>query len=186
MDAANVDLKAFTEEFYFKFTGAHLPPVLDTLSYLVRETACWTEITTLLIPGNNDTDDELGAACGVDRTRTWAGGAAALQRVPSRLQAPRRRGDARVDADARPPNRPRGRTSPHVYTGNVHDTEGGTTYCAACDAPLIVRDWHRILRYDVTDDLGRAARTARARSPGASSTAGGLRSRRVPVRLALA
>jgi pyruvate formate lyase activating enzyme len=59
MDAANVDLKAFTDEFYFKLTGAHLQPVLDTLKYLVHETACWTEITTLLIPGRNDSDDEL-------------------------------------------------------------------------------------------------------------------------------
>jgi pyruvate formate lyase activating enzyme len=59
MDAANVDLKAFTEEFYFKLTGAHLQPVLETLRYLVHETDCWTEITTLLIPGKNDSDGEL-------------------------------------------------------------------------------------------------------------------------------
>ncbi len=63
IDAANVDLKAFTEDFYFKLTGAHLQPVLDTLEYLVQETNVWTEITTLLIPGKNDSDAELEAEC---------------------------------------------------------------------------------------------------------------------------
>ena len=63
MDAANVDLKAFTEEFYFRLTGAHLAPVLDTLKYLVHETDCWTEITTLLIPTKNDSDAEVRAMC---------------------------------------------------------------------------------------------------------------------------
>ena len=61
MDAANVDLKAFTEDFYFQQTGAHLAPVLETLEYLVHETGCWLEITTLLIPGQNDSDAELEA-----------------------------------------------------------------------------------------------------------------------------
>ena len=61
MDAANVDLKAFTEDFYFHLTGSHLQPVLDTLIYLKHETQVWLEITTLLIPGHNDSDEELGA-----------------------------------------------------------------------------------------------------------------------------
>jgi pyruvate formate lyase activating enzyme len=59
MDAANVDLKAFTEQFYYKLTGAHLAPVLETLKYLKHETDVWFEITTLLIPGHNDSDAEL-------------------------------------------------------------------------------------------------------------------------------
>jgi pyruvate formate lyase activating enzyme len=59
MDAANVDLKGFTDEFYFKQTGAHLAPVLDTLQHIVHETSCWLEITTLLIPGHNDSNAEL-------------------------------------------------------------------------------------------------------------------------------
>ena len=72
MDAANVDLKAFTEDFYFKLCGAHLQPVLDTLVYLAHETDVWLEITTLLIPGQNDSDEELDAMCAVDRARTRA------------------------------------------------------------------------------------------------------------------
>ena len=59
MDAVNVDLKAFTEEFYWKITGGHLQPVLDTLTYLKHETDVWVELTTLLIPGKNDSDEEL-------------------------------------------------------------------------------------------------------------------------------
>ncbi|MEI8029950.1 MAG: AmmeMemoRadiSam system radical SAM enzyme, partial [Comamonadaceae bacterium] len=61
MDAANVDLKAFTEDFYFKLTGSHLQPVLDTLVYLKRETEVWFEITTLLIPDHNDSEQEIAA-----------------------------------------------------------------------------------------------------------------------------
>src|SRR5260221_12478947 len=63
MDAANVDLKAFTDEFYYKVCGGKLQPVLDTLVYLVKETQVWTEITTLLIPGKNDSDEEIKAEC---------------------------------------------------------------------------------------------------------------------------
>ncbi|HYI87579.1 MAG TPA: AmmeMemoRadiSam system radical SAM enzyme, partial [Burkholderiales bacterium] len=63
MDAANVDLKGFTDDFYYKICGGRLQPVLDTLVYLVKETAVWTEITTLLIPGKNDSDEELKAQC---------------------------------------------------------------------------------------------------------------------------
>ena len=63
VDAANVGLKAFTEEFYYKLTGAHLAPVLETLKYLKHETQTWFEITTLLIPGYNDSDAELGRMC---------------------------------------------------------------------------------------------------------------------------
>ncbi len=115
MDAANVDLKAFTEEFYFKLTGAHLAPVLDTLRYLVHETSCWTEITTLLIPGHNDSDAELGCAGRVGRTRTRARGAAALQCVPPRLQAAGHCRHARGDAGACPPDRARRRAAPRLH-----------------------------------------------------------------------
>ena len=61
MDAANVDLKGFTEDFYWKICGAHLKPVLETLKYLKHETKVWFEVTTLLIPGQNDSDKELEA-----------------------------------------------------------------------------------------------------------------------------
>ncbi len=156
MDAANVDLKGFTDEFYFRLCGARLQPVLDTLVYLKRETQVWFEITTLLIPGKNDSVEEVTAECDwimrelgpdvplhftafhpdfkmTDLPRTPA---ATLQR--SRQIA--------LDAGLN-----------YVYTGNIHDTQGGTTFCASCRAPLIVRDWHQINAYHVTPD-GRCPR----------------------------
>ena len=182
MDAANVDLKAFTEEFYFKLTGAHLQPVLDTLKYLVHETACWTEITTLLIPGQNDSDDELR------RMSAWV--AAELgPHVPLHFTA--FHPDYKLDDIPATPGSTLMRARriaheeglQHVYTGNVHDTEGGTTFCPHCHAALVVRDWHRILRYEVTDD-GRCPDCTKPVAGRFGRYEGSFGSRRIPVRLA--
>ena len=151
MDAANVDLKAFTDEFYFKLCGAHLQPVLDTLVYLKQETDVWLEITTLLIPNKNDSDDELAAECewimrelGADvplhfsafhpdfkMTDIAATPAATLTRARKIARAAGLR---------------------YVYTGNVHDRDGGTTYCPHCGSALIVRDWYEIRDYRLNAD----------------------------------
>jgi pyruvate formate lyase activating enzyme len=151
MDAANVDLKAFSDAFYVKLCGAHLAPVLETLAYIHHETACWLEITTLLIPGHNDSDTEVAAMC------RW------LVRelgpdVPLHFTA--FHPDYRMtDLPATPPaTLTRARSIArceglrHVYTGNVHDRTGGTTLCAGCGAALIVRDWHDIRQYRLTAD----------------------------------
>ena len=151
MDAANVDLKAFTDEFYFKLCGAHLQPVLDTLVYLKHETDVWFEITTLLIPGKNDSAEEIEAECkwimkelGPDVPVHFTAFHPDYKMTTSRARR-RRRSRARA--------RSRCGTGLHyVYTGNVHDTEGGTTVCPGCGNAVIVRDWHRILNYRVTDD----------------------------------
>jgi pyruvate formate lyase activating enzyme len=150
MDAANVDLKAFTEDFYFKLTGAHLLPVLDTLVYLVKDTDVWTEITTLLIPGKNDSDAELEAEC------KWI--ADNLGRdVPLHFTAFHPEWKMR-DVPATPPaTLTRAREIAlraglrYVYTGNVHDEEGGTTYCPSCGEAVIVRDWYDIRAYHLTE-----------------------------------
>jgi pyruvate formate lyase activating enzyme len=151
MDAANVDLKAFTDEFYVKLTGAHLQPVLDTLTYLKRETDVWFEITTLLIPGHNDSDAELSAMSqwvlrelGPDVPLhfsafhpDWK-----MMDVPPTPPATLTRArDIALKAGLH-----------YVYTGNVHDTTGGTTFCPSCHEALIVRDWYRIDHYSVTPD----------------------------------
>jgi len=149
MDAANVDLKGFTDAFYVKLCGAHLKPVLDTLAYLKHETEVWFEITTLLIPGANDSDAELTAECewiakelGPDVPLHFTAFHPDYKMTdiaptpPATLERARRIG---LDAGLN-----------YVYTGNVHDSAGGTTHCASCDGALIVRDWHRILRYRVT------------------------------------
>lgn len=151
MDAANVDLKGFTEDFYVKTTGARLAPVLDTLAYLRHETDVWFEITTLLIPGRNDSPEE----------------ARAMSRWIARELGP----DVPLHFTAFHPDFKMTDVAPtpaatltrarqiamdeglhYVYTGNVHDREGGTTLCPGCHAPLIERDWHRIEAWRLAGD----------------------------------
>lgn len=149
MDAANVDLKAFTDDFYFKLTSAHLQPVLDTLLYLKHETKVWVELTTLLIPGRNDSDEELTAMCRWIRQELGAD-------VPLHFSAfhPDHK---MVDVPQTPvATLVRARSIAlqqglhYVYTGNVHNIEGDTTFCPGCQAPLIVRDWYQIKNYRLT------------------------------------
>jgi pyruvate formate lyase activating enzyme len=153
MDAANVDLKGFTDEFYFKLCGARLQPVLDTLVYLVKETQVWTEITTLLIPGKNDSDEELRAECkwirqnlGPDVPLHFTAFHPDWKMTDIAATPPATLTRARAIAQREGLN--------YVYTGNVHDEEGGTTFCAACENAVIVRDWYRILNYRVSEDGG--------------------------------
>jgi pyruvate formate lyase activating enzyme len=148
MDAANVDLKAFTERFYEKICGGKLAPVLETLEYLVHETRVWVELTTLLIPGENDSDDEL------DRMTRWVRERLGPH-VPMHFTA--FHPDFRMtDIAPTPPatlSRARaialGNGVRYAYTGNVHDTEGGTTRCHACSAPLVVRDWYELGKFEL-------------------------------------
>jgi pyruvate formate lyase activating enzyme len=144
MDAANVDLKAFTEDFYAKETASSLEPVKETLAYLVHETDVWTEITTLLIPGKNDSDRELG------ELSAWVASTLGPD-VPLHFSA--FHPDYRMTDIPRTPvetlHRARAIAKKeglnHVYTGNVHDRAGDTTVCPSCAAEVIVRDWYEIL-----------------------------------------
>jgi pyruvate formate lyase activating enzyme len=150
IDAANVDLKAYSEDFYARLTGAHLAPVLDTLRYLVHETTVWTEITTLLIPGHNDSDAEL---------RELARFVARELRpeVPLHFSAFHPDWKMRELPPTPPATLARARRIAQeeglqfVYTGNVRDREGGSTYCPRCAALLIERDWHRVLRTELDE-----------------------------------
>lgn len=143
MDAANVDLKAFNEDFYYRLTGAHLGPVLDTLLYLRHETNVWLELTTLLIPGHNDSDREIEAMTQWVERELGPG-------VPLHFTAFHPDFKMR-DVPATPPDTlQRARTIAlknglhYVYTGNVHDSEGGSTWCHGCGSRLIERDWYQI------------------------------------------
>jgi pyruvate formate lyase activating enzyme len=159
IDAANVDLKAFTDPFYQKLCGGRLQPVLETLEYLARETGVWLEVTNLLIPGWNDSDDEIA------RLSEWM-----VERlgpeVPLHFSA--FHPDHRLTDVPRTPaatlSRARARALAaglrHVYTGNVHDDEGATTHCAGCGATLLRRDWHLLLENRLTPD-GRCPACAR-------------------------
>jgi pyruvate formate lyase activating enzyme len=151
MDAANVDLKAFTDEFYFKLCAARLKPVLDTLVYLKHETQVWFEITTLLIPGKNDSSAEIEAEC------KWIMKELGPD-VPVHFTA--FHPDYKMNDIAATPTATLRRARDialaeglhYVYTGNVHDEAGGTTCCPSCKSPLIVRDWYRIDDYRVTPE----------------------------------
>ena len=143
MDAANIDLKAFTEQFYHKICGGHLAPVLDTLLYLKHETNVWFEITTLLIPGENDSPREI------EEMTAWVFDNLGPD-VPLHFTA--FHPDYRMlDYPNTPPETlTRARdiaiaTGLHyVYTGNVHDSAGGSTYCPNCRARLVERDWYQL------------------------------------------
>jgi len=183
MDAANIDLKGFTDAFYFQQTGAHLAPVLDTLQFVQHETACWLEITTLLIPGLNDSNAELEAM-----TR-WI--ADHLGRdVPLHFTA--FHPDYKLTDVERTPAATLQRARRialanglhHVYTGNVHDRDGGTTHCADCRAPLIERDWHAVLRYDL-DAEGACRHCGSALAGRFGAAPGGFGRRRIPMRVAV-
>ncbi|MFP4146343.1 MAG: AmmeMemoRadiSam system radical SAM enzyme [Halorhodospira sp.] len=138
MDAANVDLKAFSERFYHKLTGASLAPVLDTLRYIRHETDCWLELTTLLIPGENDGDREIEAMA------RWV-----LEHLGAEVPVHFTAFHPAFRMSDYPPTPPatlsRARRIAlaqglrYVYTGNVYDPEGGTTYCHACGERLIER-----------------------------------------------
>lgn len=151
MDAANVDLKGFTDEFYVKLTGSKLQPVLDTLKYLRHETDVWFEITTLLIPTKNDSEEELY------RLSKWV-----AQELGNDIPLHFTAFHPDYKLDDLPPTPPAtltrarsiamGEGLKYVYTGNVHDSNGGSTYCPNCSDALIVRDWHRILNYRVSSD----------------------------------
>jgi pyruvate formate lyase activating enzyme len=181
MDAANVDLKGFTEDFYRKICGGELGPVLDTLKYLKHETDVWFEITTLLIPGENDSDAEL------DRMTRWV--AAELgPDVPIHFTA--FHPDYKMlDLPPTPPatlKRARrialGNGLRYAYTGNVHDKEGGSTYCHGCGERLIGRDWFVLSEWNLTPDgaCATCGTPCAGRFAGDPGTWG---SRRLPVRL---
>ncbi|HET8705224.1 MAG TPA: AmmeMemoRadiSam system radical SAM enzyme [Pseudomonadales bacterium] len=151
MDAANVDLKAFSDDFYYKLTGAHLQPILDTLVYLKQKTNVWVELTTLLIPGKNDSVDEL------DAMTKWIVNSLGAE-TPIHFTAfhpdHKMRDIPATPASTLKMAREIGMKNGlrYVYTGNVHDTHGGTTHCHECQAPLIVRDWYSILDYRINGE----------------------------------
>jgi len=180
--AANVDLKAFTDEFYFKLTGAHLQPVLDTLVYLKRETEVWFEITTLLIPGLNDSDREI------DEMTTWVVDRLGPD-VPMHFTAFHPDYKMRDIPPTPPATLTRARSMArtngvrYAYTGNVHDESGGSTFCHVCSQLLIGRDWYRLTRWNLTDD-GRCRHCNTQCAGVFDGPAGTWGRRRKPVRLA--
>ena len=182
MDAANVDLKAFTEDFYWKTTSSHLAPVLETLEYLKHETQVWFELTTLLIPGHNDSDHEL------TEMSKWVVSHLGPD-VPVHFSA--FHPDWRMrDVPPTPPatlRRARRIAMDHgiryAYTGNVHDEAGQSTYCHQCGTTVIGRDGYEITAWHL-DRAGACERCGTACAGVFEPRPGAWGSRRQPVRLA--
>ncbi|MBY5921787.1 AmmeMemoRadiSam system radical SAM enzyme [Ferrimonas balearica] len=185
MDAANVDLKGFTEGFYKRVCGGHLEPVLDTLRFLRRETEVWFEITTLLIPDLNDSDSELHQMAAWIRDELGPD-------VPLHFSA--FHPDFKMlDRPATPPaTLTRARSIAmeeglhYVYTGNVHDPKGGSTWCPGCGALVIERDWYQLGQWGVKVDAtgaGQCAKCGEAIPGRFEAEPGRWGRRRVPIRM---
>lgn len=150
IDAANVDLKGFTERFYFKLTSSHLSNVLDTLIWLKNETDIWFEITTLLIPDENDSLDEIKLEC------EWIlenlGDSVPLHftafhpdfRMTDKYPTPESTLTAAREIAIKSGIK-------YCYTGNVHNAKGQATYCHNCNTTLIKRDWHTVLSNKIVE-----------------------------------
>ena len=150
MDAANIDLKGFTEKFYADLCAARLAEVLDTLVYVKNETACWLEITTLLIPGENDSDAEVRALSRWVRTELGPD-------VPLHFSAFHPDFKMTGKPATPPATIKRARRIAldeglhFVYTGNIHDPDGGSTWCPGCGAALVRRDWYDVGAYRISE-----------------------------------
>lgn len=151
MDAVNIDLKGFTQEFYKQLAVGDLEPVLETLEYLENETDVWYEITNLIIPDENDDDRELEQMCewivehlGADTPVHFTAFHPdyKMQDKPrTSSQTLRRARQIALDSGLR-----------YAYTGNVHDSDGGSTYCPECDARVVERDWYELGEYNLDAD----------------------------------
>lgn len=181
MDAANVDLKGFTERFYHKICGGHLAPVLDTLQYLKHETDVWFELTTLLIPEQNDSNVEI------DKMTRWVVDHLGTD-VPMHFTA--------FHPDWKmldtPPTPPKTLTRArqialsngiqYAYTGNVHDRNGSSTYCHHCGTLLIERDWYRLGEWKLNHQ-GHCLDCGTALAGRFSGPPGNWGAKRMPVRI---
>jgi pyruvate formate lyase activating enzyme len=182
MDAVNIDLKGFSQGFYHRICGADLAAVLETIEYVVTRTDTWVELTTLLIPGHNDSEPELDAMtrwvvehCGSDVPMhfsafhpDWK-----MRDVPPTPPATLTRARAIAMANG----------VRYAYTGNVHDPEGDSTTCPGCHRPVIERDWYDIRAYRLNDD-GRCSGCGTLIAGVFDGPAGSWGRKRLPVRIA--
>ncbi|SPF80873.1 AmmeMemoRadiSam system radical SAM enzyme [Pseudoprimorskyibacter insulae] len=163
MDAVNIDLKAFSEIFYRKLTGSELGPVLDSIAYAVNEADCWVELTTLIIPGENDSPEELTgmadwilANCGPDVPLHFT----AFTPHYRLMDRPKTTLESLLAAR----DIAKGRGLRHVYVGNVNHVEAQSSYCHGCGARVIERDWHQLTGWAL-DDTGHCT-ACKTRFPG--------------------
>jgi len=181
IDAANVDLKAFSEDFYHKITGSHLAPVLETLEYIRHETDVWLELTTLLIPGKNDSEQEI------DEMTRWVVEKLGAD-VPMHFSAfhpdwkmldvpPTPKASLVRAREIAMSNGVR-----YAFTGNVHNEDGDSTFCHQCGEKLIGRDWYELTDWKLTA-AGKCPSCGTACAGVFDARPGNWGSRRQPVRL---
>jgi pyruvate formate lyase activating enzyme len=181
MDAANVDLKAFSEDFYHKITGSHLAPVLETLEYIRHETDVWLELTTLLIPGKNDSEKEI------DEMTRWVVDKLGAD-VPMHFSAfhpdwkmmdvpPTPKASLIRAREIAMKNGVR-----YAFTGNVHNEAGDSTFCHQCGEKLIGRDWYELTDWKLTAD-GKCGSCGTACAGIFEARPGDWGARRQPIRL---
>ncbi|MDH5546679.1 MAG: AmmeMemoRadiSam system radical SAM enzyme [Gammaproteobacteria bacterium] len=181
MDAANVDLKAFTDDFYWKVTGSHLQNILETLVYIKHETNVWLETTTLLIPGMNDSATEIEEmtswvvkALGPDVPMHFSAFHPSWKMMDKPATPPQTLALARkiaMDNGVR-----------YAYTGNVHDKAGQSTYCHQCGEILIGRDWYVLSDWNL-DAQGRCIKCSTPCAGVFEEQPGNWGSRRKPVNM---
>ncbi|MFW5443232.1 MAG: AmmeMemoRadiSam system radical SAM enzyme [Methylococcaceae bacterium] len=151
MDAANIDLKAFNEDFYYKITGSHLQSVLETLQYIKQHTNVWLELTTLLIPGKNDSEKEL------QEMTAWVVENLG-QDVPMHFSA--FHPDWKMLNIAKTPiatlvmarKIALANGVHYAYIGNAHDKAADSTYCHQCGELLIGRDWYQLSEWNLAEN----------------------------------
>ncbi|UZR27540.1 AmmeMemoRadiSam system radical SAM enzyme [Methylococcus mesophilus] len=182
MDAANIDLKAFTEDFYHKICGGHLQPVLETLEYIKHETSVWLEITTLLIPDENDSEQELEALTrwvveklGPDVPLHFSAFHPDWKMLNKSATPPTTLLEARRIAMK---NGVR-----YAYVGNIHHKEGDSTYCHHCGQMLIGRDWYELSEWNLTPE-GRCNRCGTPCAGVFEAEPGDWGAKRMPVSMA--
>lgn len=151
MDATNVDLKAFSEKFYQKNCLSHLEPILDTIKYINDKTDCWMELTTLLIEGENDSEEEITAECewivtnlGTDVPLHFSAfhpDYKMLDKKSTQFSVLKKAYDIATKAGIK-----------YVYTGNILDSKTSTTYCPLCKKPVIKRNGFEVTEYDLTNE----------------------------------
>lgn len=158
MDAVNIDLKAFSERFYKKNCLAHLEPILDTIKYVKNNTNCWLELTTLLIEGENDSDEEIKKECewivenlGIDTPLHFSAFHPAykfMNKPVTKLATLLNACSIAKEAGLK-----------YVYAGNVLDAKTSTTYCHSCSKPLIIRDGYSVKEYNLQSSYCKYCKT---------------------------
>ena len=181
MDAANIDLKGFSQKFYRKLTGSEIEPVLDTIAYVAQETECWLELTTLIILGENNSPQELEKlslwvleTCGSETPLHFT----AFKLDHRMLDKPAT--PAKTLFEAQKIALKAGLK--HVYVGNIHDYEAQSSYCNGCGARLIGRNWHVISDWKL-DDFGGCTICGNQFSGRINGPPGNWGRKRMPIRL---